>query len=188
MRARGEFGNTFSSRVKQRTQYGEGTRLKGNWSMRCLKGGKVLWYVEWENIVVNVGLDYLLDIGLSGGSQITTWYVGLVNGASPTFAAGDTMASHVGWVENQNYSEVVRQTWVDGGVTGQSVDNSASVAVFSIDTDAQTIGGAFLTSNNVKGGTTGTLYAEGDFTPDQVVNDGSTLEVTATFTSADDGV
>lgn len=151
-------------------------------------GGTHKWGVEWDNIVTNAGLDYALDVALSGGSQLSTWYVGLVNGASPTFAAGDTMSSHVGWTENQNYDEAARQTWTDGGVSSQSVTNSASTADFTINTDSQTLGGAFLVSDNTKGGTIGTLYAEGDFASDKSADDNDTLSVTATFTSADDGV
>ncbi|MDX1555810.1 MAG: hypothetical protein R3212_07280, partial [Xanthomonadales bacterium] len=161
----------------------------GFWQMECYgPDGSLKWAADWENLVVNVGLDHLLDATLSGATQITTWYVGLVDGATPTFAGADTMASHAGWTENQNYSEATRPVWTDGGVSGQSVDNSASKASFSINANGQTIGGAFLTSNNTKGGTTGTLYAEGDFSPDKTADNGDTLQVTGTFTAADDGV
>lgn len=142
------------------------------------------WHDRIENIVVNAGLNYLLDTGLSAGVAITTWYLLLTDG-TPTVAAGDTMASHAGWVEVTAYSEGVRQTWTDGGVASQSVDNSASAAVFTISSDTTVVGGAALTSVSTKGGTTGTLYAAGAFTAgDKSLDTSDTLTVTATFTAA----
>jgi hypothetical protein len=45
------------------------------------------------------------------------------------------------------------------------------------------VGGAFLTSNNTKGGTTGTLFSAVDFSApgDRSVVSGDTLTVTYTF-------
>jgi hypothetical protein len=62
------------------------------------------------------------------------------------------------------------------------ITNSASVAVFSIN-GTTTVGGAFLTSNNTKGGTTGILFSASDFTApgDRAVVSGDTLNVTYTF-------
>jgi len=62
------------------------------------------------------------------------------------------------------------------------ITNSASPASFSINATA-TIGGAFLISNNTKGGTTGTLFSAADFQSpgDRSVVSGDTLNVTYTF-------
>ena len=142
---------------------------------------------RFQNLVVNTGLDYLLDSGLSAGTQITSWFLLLMDG-TPTVAAGDTMASHAGWAEVTAYDEAARQAWSDGGVSGQSVDNSGSPAQFTISTNGTTIGGAGLTSSSTKGGSTGTLYAGGAFSAgDKSLDDNDTLDVTATFTQADDG-
>ena len=162
-----------------------GIAIRGRWGFICRdSNGVEKWRDTIENIVVNAGLDYLLDAGLSGGTPITTWYVGLVSG-TPTIAAGNTMSSHAGWTEITAYDEANRPAWTDGGVSGQAVSNTASPASFTISTDDTTIGGAFLTSSNTKGGTTGTLYAAGAFTSgNKSLDDGDTLEVTASFTSA----
>lgn len=142
------------------------------------------WTDDIQNIVVNAGLNYLLDAGLSGGAQITTWYLLLTDG-TPTVAAGDTMSSHAGWAEVTAYDESTRAAWTDGGVSSQSVTNSASAAVFTISADSTTVGGAGLTSVSTKGGTTGTLYAAGAFSAgDKGLDDGDTLTVTAAFDAA----
>jgi hypothetical protein len=95
----------------------------------------------------------------------------------------DTMASHTSFVESTSYSNVSRVTWTPGAPAGGSVDNSASVAAFSVNA-TDWIFGAFLVSNNTKGGTTGTLYGAGVNSSGiarQVVN-GDTLNVTITCT------
>jgi hypothetical protein len=60
--------------------------------------------------------------------------------------------------------------------------NSASPASYTINATA-TVGGAFLISNNTKGGTTGVLFSASDFSApgDRVVASGDTLNVTYTF-------
>ena len=90
-------------------------RIRGLWKITCRdKHGRVKWIDTIENIIVNTGLDHLLDVALSAGSQITTWYVGLTDG-TPTVAAGDTIASHVGWVEVTDYDEANRVAFVEAG-------------------------------------------------------------------------
>lgn len=161
----------------------ERAMFSGRWNVVCKgKDGKVKWVDDIENIVVNEGLNHLLDVTLSGATQDTTWFVGLTDG-TPTVAAGDTLASHAGWVEVTDYSESNRVAWVDAGASSQSVSNTASPAEFTIDDDAITVGGAFLAGVNT--GTSGVLYAAGAFTGgDKVLGTGDTLLVTATFTAA----
>lgn len=180
-RVRDEFG----VRVKKSPGLDASVGVKGRWEITCRdKHGNIKWTDHIDNLVTNAGLNYLLDAGLSGGTQVTTWYVGLTDG-TPTPAAGDTMASHDGWTEVEAYDEATRVEWTDGGVSNQSVSNSGSAAEFTISTNGTTVGGAFLVSNSTKGGTTGTLYAVGAFSAgDKVLDDDDVLTVTATFTAA----
>jgi hypothetical protein len=126
---------------------------------------------------------------LTSVSQITTWYLGLYGAAaSNTPAAGDTMASHAGWTEVTAYSNGTRvaATFVTATTANPSVvTNTASPAVFNIN-GTTTVGGAFLTSNDTKGGTTGTLFSAADFgSPgDRSVVNSDTLSVTYTFSLA----
>lgn len=145
--------------------------------------GQLKWREIIKNLVTTAGLNDILDKYLKGSTYTAAWYVGLTDG-TPTTDAGDTMSSHAGWVEVQDYSESVRQTLTLGTVSGGSVSNTASKATFSINGTA-TIGGAFVVSNSTKGGTTGTLYGVGAFTGgDKSAGSGDSLTVTVTLTAA----
>jgi len=167
-------------KVRSRPGIGGNAVSSGHWDIICRDPeGNVKWTDAIDNIWVNEGLDHALDVTLSGGTQDTTWFVGLTDG-TPTVAAGDTLASHAGWTEVTNYDEANRAAWVDGGVSGQSVDNSGSTATFTISSGGATVGGAFLAGVNT--GTAGTLFAAGAFTGgDRTLSAGDTLDVTATF-------
>jgi hypothetical protein len=143
--------------------------------------GNVVHIDEWDNLVVDQGRNYLLDVGIRLQSAVAGWFVGLTGG-TPSVVAGDTMASHGGWTEVQAYSQATRPAFSAGAASGGSVNNSGAVASFTINADSTTIGGAFLASVSTNGGTSGTLYAAGAFSGGNLVlNNGSTLEVTATF-------
>lgn len=146
--------------------------------------GEVKWTDEFENLVVNAGLDDSLDKHLKGSAYTAAWFVGLTDG-TPTVVAGDTMGSHAGWTEVVAYDEGVRQTLVLGAVSGQSVDNTASKAVFTISANDTVLGGAFVTTTSDKGGSTGILYGGGAFSAgDKTLDDNDTLTITVTCTAA----
>jgi hypothetical protein len=161
----------------------EDARFRGHWDIVCRdKHGTEKWRDTIENLVTNEGLNHLLDVTLSGATQDTTWFVGLVS-ATPTIAAGNTLASHAGWTEVTAYDETNRVAWVDGGVASQSVSNTASPATFTISTNGTDVGGAFLAGVNT--GSSGVLYAAGAFTAgNKSLDDGDTLDVTFTATAA----
>lgn len=148
--------------------------------------GNVKWTEVIDNLITTAGLNYAVGVALAAASQLTSWFVMLVS-ASPTLAAGDTASSHAGWTEVTGYSESTRQAWTPGSVSGGSVDNSASKAVFSINATI-TVGGIALISNSTKSGTTGTLYSEVALSADRALASGDTLTVQYTFSQADDGV
>lgn len=146
------------------------------------RDGNLLWTEEFDNIVVNSGLADIVDKYYRGNAYTAAHYVGLTDG-TPTFAADDTMASHAGWTEVTAYSEGTREAYTPGAVSGTSVDNSASVAEFTINAST-TVGGAFLTTDSTKGGTTGTLIGGGAFSTDRSLGSGDTLRVTITASAA----
>jgi hypothetical protein len=165
----------------------EKVKAGGVFTVQCFdQDGNLKWTAEEHNLVVNVGLKEMNEKFFSGSSYTAAWYLGLYGAAaSNNPAAGDTMASHAGWTEVTAYSQATRPQCVFGTSTTADpsvISNSASVAVFSINGTA-TVGGAFLTSNNTKGGTTGILFSAGDFQApgDRSVANGDTLNVTYQF-------
>ena len=144
--------------------------------------GRKKWEDEGPNIVVNVGLDYFLQVGVNGSgvqAQINPFYVGLLDD-TPTVAAADTHSSHAGWVEATGYSGTNRLDWGEGNASSQSVTNSTSVDFSMTATD--TIGGAYLTEDQAHATTTGLLLAARAFSGgDQAVVNGDTLAVTYTI-------
>ena len=182
--------DVVSSGLTCNTKAGEAAQATGKYYVECHdKDGNLKWTAESKNLVVNVGLQYMAGTALTSVTQITTWYLGLYGaGASNTPAASDTMSSHAGWTENTTYSNANRVTAVFATATTANpsiVTNAASPAAFNIN-GTTTIGGAFLTSSNTKGGTTGTLFSAADFgSPgDRSVVSGDTLSVTYQFSLA----
>jgi len=159
----------------------------GVFTIQCFdKEGNLKWEASKHNLVVNIGLQDMNTKYFSGSAYTAAWYIGLYGaGASNNPAAGDTMSSHAGWVEVTAYSQATRPAATFGTATTADpsvISNSASVAVFTIN-GTTTVGGAFLTSNNTKGGTTGTLFSASDFTApgDRSVVNGDTLNVLYSF-------
>lgn len=165
----------------------EKVKAGGVFTVQCFdKDGNLKWVAENHNLVVNVGLKDMNDKYFSGSSYTAAWYLGLYGAAaSNTPAAADTMSSHAGWTEVTDYSQSTRPQAVFGAATTADpsvISNTSSVAVFSINATT-TVGGAFLTSNSTKGGTTGILFSAGDFQSpgDRSVVSGDTLNVTYQF-------
>ena len=160
---------------------------KGKFEVTCRdRVGDVKWIERMPNMVVNVGLQHILNVTFSGSTQSATWYVGL-SGSSPTVASGDTVATHAGWDEFTAYDEATRQEWVEVR-TNQSMTNSGTKATFTVSTDSSIIGGAFLATDSTKGGSTGTLMCSAAFTGgNKSADDNDSIEVQYTFTAGDDG-
>jgi len=178
-------GMSFGAEAVRQGSVPLGIRRSTRFDIVCRgPDGKVKWTDWFDNLVVNDGLDDSLDKHLKGSGYTAAWYVGLAGG-TPSFAAADDESSHAGWVEVTAYDEAVRQTLILGAVSGQSVDNTASKAVFTIDTNDTTIGGCFISSASAKSATVDTLYGGGAFTAgDKTIDDDDTLTITVTFTAS----
>jgi hypothetical protein len=148
--------------------------------------GNLKWEAKEHNLVVNVGLQDMNTKYFTGSGYTATWYLGLYGAAASNDpAAGDTMASHAGWTEVTAYSQATRPQAVFGTATTADpsvINNSGAPAVYTIN-GTTTVGGAFLTSDNTKGGTTGTLFSAVDFSApgDRAVVANDTITVTYTF-------
>lgn len=159
----------------------------GVFTIQCFDSqGNLKWEDKKHNLVVNGGLQDMNTQYFKGSAYTATWYIGLYGaGASNNPAAGDTAASHAGWTEVTPYSNATRPTATFGTATTADpsvINNSASPAQFNIDATA-TVGGAFLISDNTKGGSTGVLFSASDFASpgDRSVASGDTLNITYEF-------
>jgi hypothetical protein len=141
----------------------------------------LVWSEEVENLTVNTGLNDILTQYWKGSGYTASFFVGLKSAG--TIAAADTMASHSGWTDSAGYSNATRPALTLGTVASQSVDNSASKAVFNINATA-TIAGAFICTNSTVSGTTGTLIGASDFASSRSVLSGDTLNVQITNTAS----
>lgn len=151
------------------------------YDIECWRKGELLWIEEFHNLVTVVGQNKLLDACFKSGESANAWFVGIVDNASFTaYSASDTMASHSGWLEAAGYSQATRPAYVAGVPALGVMDNSASRAVFTINTLA-TIRGAFLVDVSTKSGTLGVLYGVGDFTISRLVLTGDTINAKVTL-------
>lgn len=161
-------------------------KTAGYFTYEHIRNGEVIDTWQEPNLVVDEGINYALDAAFSGGTPITTWYIGLFkNNYTPV--AGNVAASFpnegVANEANTEYDEATRPAWTEAGVTAKVISNTASPAVFTFNT-AVTIYGAFLVSTNTKGGTSGTLAAASKFTASRAMLNADVLNVTYTLTGS----
>ena len=161
----------------------EGACAKNFYRAECIGAdGKSKWVEEFGNLVVDEGLNDILEQYFKGAAYTAAFYVGLTDG-TPTPAVGDTLTVHAGWTEITDYDEATREVLTLGAVATKSVDNSAVKASFAINASV-TVGGVFVTPDSAKSGATEILYSVGAFAADKVLTAGDTLNVTVTLTQA----
>lgn len=158
--------------------------VAGKYHGQIIRAGKVI--DEWEdpNIVVNQGLDALLNIMFNGATQITTWYLGIYEGS--TSPASSWTAANVASNSTEittAYNSATRPEYVEAAASSQSITNSANRASFVFNA-SKTVYGAFLISNSTKGGTSGTLFSAAAFGSSKSVVSGDELLLTYTFTAS----
>ena len=156
------------------------TRSLRTWARKAAKRD-VLHRDISSNIVTTEGLNYLLSVGLAGGSQVSPWYIGLFEGnytpvpglTAATFTAAAT--------ECTAYDEAARVAYVEGTPSGGVIDNSASRAVFTMNATKTVYGGALL-SVSTKSSTSGTCLAAARFSSSRAVVDDDELSVRYSLT------
>lgn len=169
----------------------------GRYIVEHWRDGKRINEYQFNNGIVNEGKNKLLDVMFHGVTQITTWYLGLIDNANysaldATDTYDDIDQAGNGWDEFKNYttggSGTLRPEWAEDAASGQSITNS-TVAVFDI-TGSGTVKGLFLSggiaSTNTKGDHTtgGTLWATALFgSGDVAVQNGDQLKVTYTVSA-----
>ena len=136
--------------------------ISGRFRYEIWSPDKLVCASRWSsNGIITATINDLFDVYFSNGAPQAAWYLGLIADTGFTaLAATDTMASHAGWTEAVGYSGS-RPAWAPGNAAN-GVKTNPTAAEFTITTE-EALRGMFVTSNNTKGGTTGTLWATGAF-------------------------
>jgi hypothetical protein len=152
----------------------------GRYDGQIIRDGKVV--DEWsdENLVVDEGLNSLLDVYLHGSTQLATWYLGLFEGNYTPIATVTAATIASASTECSAYASATRPEWVEAAAAAKSITNSANRASFVFNA-TKTIYGAFLASNSTKSGTTGVLFSAARFATAKNVESGDELLLTYTF-------
>jgi len=153
--------------------------IGGKFTFELVRDGKVIDKWEEKNLVVNEGLNHLLNVYLGATAKVGTWFVGLFEGNYTPISSLTAATVAADAVESSAYAEATRPEWVDAAAVTQQITNSASKATFTINA-TKTIYGAFLVSDSTKGGTTGTLFAASRFSAARSVVADDQLLVTYT--------
>lgn len=157
-------------------------KIGGVFTYEHIRDGKIIDTWEQPNLIVDEGLNYVLNAGLSSGSKVAGMYVGVyANNYTPI--AGNVMSTFptagVALEVTTEISNATRPTWsaFTGAVTTtKSLTNSAAPAIFTFTASAD-VNGAFLSSTNTKGGTTGTLVAASKFASTRSMINGDVLSI-----------
>lgn len=173
--------------VIRNSGHAEQADAQGKYEVICLDAdGNEKWRDIIDNIVTTVGKNAALDAFLAGSSYTVTGpFIGLITSTGwSSVAAGDTMASHGGWVEG-------------GGATAPTYTSPRKVATWSAASagtkalsaaqafgmsGAGTVKGCFMVygagATSTIDNTGGTLLSAGTFSGgDKVVASGDTLNV-----------
>ncbi len=156
---------------------------RGRFQVEHWRDGRLIGEYEFPNGITDEGKDQILNTQFDAATQITAWYLGLIDNANFTaLAAADTYdnidQAGNGWDEFSDYTDpgngdsaTTRPVWNPDAAASQTITNG-TVVVFDI-TATGTIKGLFL----VGGGTA--PENKGDHAA------GSTLWATALFDSGD---
>ena len=157
------------------------------------RAGKLLKEFDCENGVTNEGKDALLDIMFHADTQITTWYLAPLKDQTGAGIQDDDTYVAIGqagdeWTESQDYTEGVRQAFVEGPASGQQINNSGNKAIFTMNATV-TIDGIICvgggTAPTTKGDNAGggTLWATALFAATVDVENLDELKVTYTVSA-----
>ena len=159
-------------------------RPRGKFSVMQIRDGKIIDVWEDFNVVTDEGLNYLLNAGVTGGSQYTTWYVSIYESNYTPVGSEDGATLGGLLTECQAYDEATRPTYDCITSTAQSTDNTGSRAMFTIN-DTKTVYGAVLSSGNTKGTYAGSaVLALAKFSSARSVVDNDVLAVAYTLNAA----
>jgi hypothetical protein len=196
IKEQGSYGDNAAVSFGASTAESAPMGVEGWYHVECRDAaGNLKWTEDFENLVVAVGKQLMLDTLMKGSSYTVVGpYLGLI-GSTFTASASDTMASHT-WTEFTNYTvggSAVRGTAVfasstSAGTTPSNVTtSSASAITYTITGSGGTVYGCFLVTGtgavSTQSSTAGTLYSEGLFSVSKTTTANDTVTVTYNTTA-----
>jgi len=187
------------TRTAQPLEVGD-IKFRGKFIVEHWRNGKRINEYHFPNGTTNEGKNHILNTEFHGGTQLTTWYLGLISSTGYTALAatdtyGDINQAGNGWDEFSSYTDgnngdsaSTRPAWGPGAASGQAITN-ATAAVFNI-TSAGTVKGVFAAAGanaQTKSDHTAAnyLWATALFTSgDVTVANGDQLKVTYTTSAS----
>ena len=182
----------------------DNVRVRGEFHVECWRpfkpegnlshdgNGQLVWEEKVHNIITTEGVQHILNTVLAGSSQIGSWHCALVE-SNTTPAAAMTYQVPT-FTETTSYDEATRPVYNEAAATtGGTVTNSANKGVFTISATKTMFGAALLgggTAPAVKAGTSsgGVLLCMAQFSGSRDVVDNDVVNLTYSFSAADDGV
>lgn len=157
--------------------------VKGHYTGQIIRNGEVIDTFEVDNLVVDEGLNAMLNTIFNGSTPVNPWYLGLFEGnytpVSTVTAATITAAS----TECTAYTSATRPEYVEASASAKVTTNAANRASFVFNA-TKTVYGAFLVSNSTKSSTAGVLFSAARFSTAKSVESGDELLLTYAFTAA----
>lgn len=160
-----------------------GMSVAGVWEGELRRAGRVIDRFVDKNLIVNEGLNNVLDVYFHNIAQATTWYIGVFEGNYTPIATVTAATIAAASTESTAYANATRPDYVEAAAASQSITNSASKASFVFNA-TKTIYGAFLVTDNTKSGTSGVLFSAARFSNPKAVESGDELLLTYTITAA----
>jgi hypothetical protein len=115
------------------------------------------WHT-FPNGATYVGLNKIGDSAFRNQAAVTQWYCGLIQQAAfSAVSISDTMASHAGWTEEQQYGDATRPPWSPAAA---ALGVLAIGSAISLQATAEiNVRGIFVASSNTKGEAASVLWA-----------------------------
>lgn len=155
----------------------------GKYLGTILRNGKIIDEFEDDNLVVNEGLNNMLDVIFRGGTQTNPWYLGLFEGNYTPVATVTAATITAASTECVAYASATRVIYNEDAAASQITTNATNRASFVFNA-TKTIYGAFLVSSSTKSGTGGVLFSAARFSTAKNVDSGDELLLTYQFTAS----
>ena len=114
--------------------------VAGEFTVELIRNGKMIHKETFPNGITDEGKNHLLDAQFSAGTQITSWYLGLVDDANFSALAATDIYDNIdqagnGWDEFAGYTDpangdsaLTRPGWTESGPVGTSITNNTQVS------------------------------------------------------------